>query len=151
MMLRMLALTTLLLGSGAYCADPPGDDKARLEGSWAIQALEVNGNKVPVEDFKSGKEMEARLVIKGGDYLFHLGKDKVAFAHKMNPSATPKEIDLKVVGGPQKGKTYRGIYRLEKDTYTVCRNVEPGKDRPVEFVTKPGSGLMLIVWKRLKA
>jgi uncharacterized protein (TIGR03067 family) len=151
MILRMLALTALLLGSGAYCADPPGDDNARLEGGWVIESLEVNGNKVNVEEFKAGKEMEARLVIKGGDYLFYLGKSKDAYAHKLNPSAAPKEIDLTVRRGPLKGLTYRGIYRLEKDAYTVCRNVEPGKDRPREFATKPGSGLMLIVWKRLKA
>jgi uncharacterized protein (TIGR03067 family) len=150
MILRTLALATLLVGSGAYCAGPPSNDQALLEGTWTIQSLEINGNKVDVEEFKAGKEMEARLVIKGDEYLFYLGKGKDAYAHKLNPSATPREIDLTLASGPQKGQTYRGIYRLEADTYTVCRNVEPGKDRPGEFATKPGSGLMIIVWKRVK-
>jgi uncharacterized protein (TIGR03067 family) len=149
MTLRMIAVAALLLASGASYADPPRNDRELLEGAWALQTLEINGDKIPLEDFQVGKEMEARLVIKGGEYVFHLGKSMEAFTYKTNPAAKPMEIDLTVGSGPQKGQTYRGIYRLEADTYTVCRNVEPGKDRPSGFATKPGSGLMIVVWKRL--
>jgi uncharacterized protein (TIGR03067 family) len=149
MMVRTLALAVLLV-TGAYCAGPASDDRTRLEGTWVLQAVEVNGDKIPLKDIKTGKVLEARLVIKGDQYLFYLGKNKAVFTHKMNPSATPKQIDLTVADGSLKGKTYRGIYRLEKDTYTICRNVEPGKDRPSAFATQPRSGLMMVVWKRLK-
>jgi uncharacterized protein (TIGR03067 family) len=151
MFLRTLVLAALLLGSGAFSADLTSDDKTLLEGTWALQALEINGEKVSITDFQTGKVQEARLVIKGDQYLFYLGKDKVAFMHKMNPAATPKEIDLTVRSGPEKGKAYRGIYKLETDTYTICRNIDLEKARPSEFVTKPRSGLMIVVWKRLKS
>jgi uncharacterized protein (TIGR03067 family) len=68
----------------------------------------------------------------------------------MDPGKTPKAIDLTVTEGPQKGQTFHGIYKLEGDTYSVCPNVEPGKDRPTEFATRPDSGLMLVVWKRVQ-
>jgi uncharacterized protein (TIGR03067 family) len=140
MILRTLGLAALLASS--YFA--ASSEKTSLEGTWALYALEVNGRTVDVKDVR-----DARLVIKGDQYLFRLGKEQLVLTHKMSPSASPRQIDLKVCSGTLKGMTYRGIYRLEANTYTICRHVDPEKDRPTMFATKPGSGLMLVVWKRL--
>ena len=48
-----------------------------------------------------------------------------------------------------KGKTTLSIYEIEGDTLKIC-SVEPGKDRPTEFSSKPGSGHFLRVFKREK-
>ena len=69
---------------------------------------------------------------------------------RLHPGQRPKAIDLTLAAGPDKGKTFLGIYKLEGDTYTICRPVAPGKERPTAFATRPGSGLMLVVWKRQK-
>jgi uncharacterized protein (TIGR03067 family) len=69
----------------------------------------------------------------------------------MDETKTLKTIDMTIVAGKEKGKVYHGIYRLDGDMYTICRNFEPNKDRPTEFATKADSGLMLVVWKRVKA
>jgi uncharacterized protein (TIGR03067 family) len=69
---------------------------------------------------------------------------------RLHPGQRPKAIDLTLAAGPDKGKTFLGIYKLEGDTYTICRPVDPGKERPTAFATRPGSGLMLVVWKRPK-
>jgi uncharacterized protein (TIGR03067 family) len=62
----------------------------------------------------------------------------------MDAANTPKAIDLTVIGGPEEGMTYHGIYKVEGDTYTICRNVAPDKERPTGFVTSPKSGLTLV-------
>ena len=51
--------------------------------------------------------------------------------------------------GPFKGKTTLGIYKLEGDEFTVCF-APPDKDRPKEFTTKSGTGVLVHVWKRQK-
>ncbi len=40
-----------------------------------------------------------------------------------------------------------GIYELEGDRYKVCF-APPGKARPDDFTSKPGTGYILQVWQR---
>jgi hypothetical protein len=51
--------------------------------------------------------------------------------------------------GPEKDKTLRVIYRLDReaDTLTLCWDAQDGKAVPEDFVAKKGSGLMLLVLK----
>jgi uncharacterized protein (TIGR03067 family) len=56
---------------------------------------------------------------------------------------------VSVTEGPDKGKTFLGIYELSGDDYKVCF-APAGKGRPVEFSSKEGSGNILQVWKRGK-
>ncbi len=86
----------------------------------------------------------------GDSYTFRLGDVRLALTFAMDPSKSPRTIDLTVTEGPQKGQTLNGIYKLEGDMYTICRNAEPWKDRPTQFATRPDSGLMLVVWKRVQ-
>jgi uncharacterized protein (TIGR03067 family) len=67
--------------------------------------------------------------------------------YRVDPAQTPREIDIIATTGENEGKTLKGIYRLEKDTLTLCYIV-PDKDRPTQFKSEPGSGVTLTVWKR---
>jgi uncharacterized protein (TIGR03067 family) len=147
----IVAAASLLAAAGARAQGPATTDKDALQGTWRLASVEVNKQAIPLENLKqSNVVVVGTLVIKGDSYTFHLGKDRLEFTFRVDPTKKPKAIDLTVRDGPQKGQTYRGIYKLEGDTYTICRNVEPDKERPTEFVTSPKSGLMLVVWQREK-
>jgi uncharacterized protein (TIGR03067 family) len=137
---------TLFVAAPLAAADKPTqNDKARLQGTWTLVSVEIDKKPLSMDELK-----DARLVVSGDHYSFALGKDRLEITYKMDEGKKPKTIDLTVVEGPEKGKTYHGIYRLESDTYTICRSTEPNKERPTEFATRPGSGLMIVVWKRAK-
>jgi RNA polymerase sigma-70 factor (ECF subfamily) len=143
----LLAVTAGLLLAAAPAAAP--GDRDRLQGAWRLDAVEINGQPVALEKLKSGdKVLVGTLTVAGDSYTFRLGDLRLALTFAVDPTKSPKAIDLTEAEGPQKGRTYHGIYKVEGDTYTICRNVEPGKDRPTEFATRPDSGLMLVVWKR---
>jgi uncharacterized protein (TIGR03067 family) len=143
--------TSLLLAAAPPEKVTSGSDSEKLQGTWLLVSVEINKQPIPLEDLKSGKTVvTAQLVVKGESYLFTLGEERLEMTFKMDPTKTPKAIDMTIVAGPEKGKVHHGIYKLEGDTFTICRYFEPDKDRPTEFGTKPDSGLMLVVWKHCK-
>ena len=50
----------------------------------------------------------------------------------------------------ENGGTFLGIYKLERDTLTVCLGDENDNDRPTEFASKEGTKVMLLVLQREK-
>ena len=54
-----------------------------------------------------------------------------------------------VDNGRFKGKTLKGIYRLEGDKLTISFG-GPGEDRPKAFVSKPGTEYTVAIHKKLK-
>jgi uncharacterized protein (TIGR03067 family) len=147
----LLALVAVLFLAAPAQVRPAQDDRDQLQGTWELAAVEVNQQRLSLKDLKEdGAVMVGTLVVQGNRYSFRLGsKGRLELTCKLYPDAMPKAIDLTVTEGPQKGKIYHGIYRLERDSYTVCRHVEPGKARPISFFTAPDSGRMRVVWKRV--
>jgi uncharacterized protein (TIGR03067 family) len=145
----VLAVAALFTLAAASAADPVKSDQAALQGTWRLFSVEINKEPIPLEDLKEGdKVMPVTLVVKGDSYVCHLGKQSLDLTFKMDPGKTPKTIDMTFVSGPEKDKVLHGIYKLDADTYTVCRHVDPDQPRPTVFETKKDSGLMLVVWKR---
>jgi uncharacterized protein (TIGR03067 family) len=127
-------------GSKGGAAKP---DKEILQGTWKLVALEIDGKQVDVKGLN-----DARLMVKGNEYCFTLGKGHLEMTFTMDQGQQPKVIDLAIAAGPNKGKTYRGIYTLEGDTFKICRHTKPDQERPTEFATRADSGLMVVVWSR---
>ena len=75
-------------------------------------------------------------------------KKAIKFEAKLDPSKSPKEIDITLLEkfGGKDGFRMTGIYKLDGDTLTVCRTVSPDYERPKEF--KVAEGHVLIVFKR---
>jgi uncharacterized protein (TIGR03067 family) len=145
----IVAALALLGVAAARAGGPATTDKDALQGRWRLTSAEINKQVIPRKKLKDGDVgMVGTLTIKGDCYSFRMGKTRLEFTFKVNASTKPRAIDLTVSEGPQKGQTYHGIYKVEGNTYTICRSVEPGKQRPDEFVTRPGSGLMLTRWTR---
>jgi uncharacterized protein (TIGR03067 family) len=143
-LLTVVALA--LLGS----ADPGKDDANKkdlqqMQGDWAAASGVRDGAKVADDEiqviFSTIKGNEATL------YLF----DKAWMEQTFTIDATkkPKTIEMTSIMGPEKGKPMLGVYEIDKNTFKVCL-AEPGKDRPMDFAAKAGSGHMLTVWEREK-
>lgn len=140
--LLMLAVA-LALASTGFGVDGANDKKSELQGFWNVVSLEVNGQALDMDKLK-----EATLIVRGENYSFALGENRLELIHKVDTAKSPKQMDMTVIAGDMKGKTYHAIYELRGDTLTICRNVDPEKARPTKFGSSPNSGLMVIVWQR---
>ena len=146
----MIRAAVLALTAGLSLAAGDGNKKAldmeyaKLEGTWHVLSLEVDGMKIPKETIK-----ESKLIIKGKEFTM---KEKVATykgTFSIDPSKKPKTIDVKFREGPEKGNTSLGIYELDGDDLKLCLSVTT-KERPTEFTAKPKSGHGFEVLKREK-
>jgi len=147
-MKRALLLLTsigLLAASSAFADERKPGGKESLEGTWKLTSVEINAQSLSMEKLQA-----ARLTVKGPKYSLVLDDSRLEMTHVLLADKQPKAMDLTIVEGPEKGMVYYAIYKLEGDTFTVCRNIKPGMDRPAEFATKPDTGLLLGVWKRQK-
>jgi uncharacterized protein (TIGR03067 family) len=118
---------------------------AALQGAWTIAALEVNGVDVPAKKLEG-----TTLTIKGDQYVVTMKDRTFANAIKLDPSKDPKEIDMTPTDGDKKDLVHKGIYRIEKDTFKICRGLNPELARPNQFATWPNTDYFVITWKRVK-
>lgn len=68
---------------------------------------------------------------------------------KLDPSKSPKTIDMTLTEGPNKGAVMLGIYEIDGDTLKACFDPQ-GKKRPTEFKSAPGSAHFLNIHKRIR-
>jgi uncharacterized protein (TIGR03067 family) len=128
------------------------DDKAELEkearkfqGTWTFESSVTGGEELPADRLKMFVvTFEGdKHTVKNGDEVIQVG------TQKLDPSKSPKTIDVTMVDGPQKGTVMLGIYEIDADTLKVCFDPE-GKTRPTEFKSPPGSKNFVNVHKRVK-
>jgi uncharacterized protein (TIGR03067 family) len=142
----MLILSALFLS-------PPTDaaktELARFEGTWQVIGHETEGKPTDEDHWRT-----VQFVFKGDELTF-LGDDvlskKVAKIRLVvDPSTSPRVIDLKIVEGDFKGETLEGVYEIKDDVLRICFRNEEVKNRPLDFSTKAGANLVLFVLKRQK-
>jgi len=143
--LLLLAAIGLCQAAVATADEKNTGPKGPLEGTWKLASVQLNAQPLPME-----KLQDARLVVQGQQYSLALAETRLEMTHKLLSDKRPQAMDLTIADGPDKGKTFQAIYKLEGETLTVCRSIEPGKERPTEFASKPDSGLLLVVWSRSK-
>jgi uncharacterized protein (TIGR03067 family) len=130
-----------------FFAPPPSSDalhaeQKKLDGAWQLVSAEAGGAKMPASQVK-----EFSLTFKGGKFVSRHDKDTKTGAYALDPSKTPRTIDLTPADGPDKGKTWSLIYTLEGDTLRICGR-EVGKPRPDSFDTKDHEDVILMVFRR---
>jgi len=125
---------------------PPKPDQEALQGTWQAVALELNGE---LADARAQAQARTRYTIKGSQWLNGQGGEA---AVTLDPTKTPKEIDIVATGGlgVEKGVTYRGIYQIKGDVLKLCLN-GGNMERPREFTTKPGTPLKVLILNREKS
>jgi uncharacterized protein (TIGR03067 family) len=119
-------------------------DRKQFEGTWRFVSIEVEGTPIPSKLFEEGL-----LTLKGKRFECAVVGTTTHGVFKIDPTPTPKTIDLTFSNGPGKDKTQKGIYQLEGDTQKICF-ARGDQVRPTEFTSKPGSGQMIQVLKREK-
>ena len=144
-------LCTLVLaasgGTGAR-ADGKADVEKELkkfQGTWTFESVEVGGKEALAADFK-GMTVTfegGKFTVKTGDEVIQVGTEK------LDPSKSPKAIDVTMTEGPNKGAVMLGIYKIDGDTLRACFDPE-GKKRPTAFQSAPGSKNFVNVHKRVK-
>jgi len=121
-------------------------DHEQIEGTWRITSLVDNGNKSMEEDAKK------LTVVNGSDGTWSLrdeDKEISKGASTIDPTKKPKTIDFTPTVGEDKGNLHLGIYELGEKARKLCF-ARPGKDRPTEFASKPGSEHILVTFEREK-
>jgi uncharacterized protein (TIGR03067 family) len=135
---------TVLLAASVSAQEALKKELQQFQGTWAIEYVDHDGHKPSPDKIKSMK-----LVI-AGNRLTVQGEKLMQSTIKLDPSKSPKTIDITYDDGPDKGKVLQGIYELNGDGLKLCLS-KPGKERPTQFVSKENSGLVLMVLKRDKS
>jgi uncharacterized protein (TIGR03067 family) len=121
------------------------EEYARFEGTWSFAHVEVDGKKQPEQPFETNKT----IISERGRYVVVQGARVTPGVFKIDPTKSPKQYDFTITGGPAKGRTGPCIYELEGDTFKFASSFT-SNERPADFVSKPGSGIVFEILKREK-
>jgi uncharacterized protein (TIGR03067 family) len=136
-------LPVLLLPFAALQADAAKKELDKLQGTWLMAALDINGKTTPTDQFEG-----TTLTVKGDRYIVKVKDKTFEMLMAIDPTKTPKTIDMSYKEGPKQGQVHKGIYELEGDTFKICRGLNPEHERPIDFTTQPGTDLFVVTWKR---
>lgn len=123
--MRGVFLAAAILVGSTYAAADEADLKI-LEGVYKVEAISKGTVEAP-EDVRNG----VTVTFKGDEMKLSLPKATLTAKIKVDGSKPVKTIDISPAEGPEKGKTFPGIYKIEDGLLTVAFN-EKG-DRPAEF------------------
>lgn len=149
--MRTALLTVCSFASLAILAQAAGQpaqaDRDVLQGVWVAQSAEREGKPAPLEETK-----QLRFTFRG-DQLLVRGNFKddreEECAFTIDPSSSPRRLDMDITP-PKQNQPRPGIYEVKGDELKVCLRISGPQEPPSAFGTKPGSGLILVVFKKQK-
>jgi uncharacterized protein (TIGR03067 family) len=118
------------------------EEYIRFGGAWRFQSMELDGDKLSEDNTGA-----SRLIIQGNRFFAKHGPQWTPGEFKIDPTVTPKTIDVIFSEGDGKSSVLNGIYELTDDTYRVALGTD-GQPRPTQLSSKPGSGNGYQVLKR---
>jgi RNA polymerase sigma-70 factor (ECF subfamily) len=137
--LTLLALGLLVAGDEPKSEDAKKEAEA-LRGTWTFSKMERDGGDLTDQFGGVEVRFEAEKFSSPG----------IEATFTLDPTKTPKAIDISYKEGPAAGQTIKAIYKLEGETLTICRALSQGDERPKEFAAPAGSGRFLFQFKRNK-
>ena len=140
LMLGVFSLCCGLIDQAAlFGADTAQDaavkkDLENFQGVWTVESMDLDGKPLTEEQRK-----KIKLSIKGENFTFDNGSGAEPGSYKIDPSKNPKELNIVISEGQDKGKIYLVIYKFENGKMIQCMQLD-NKKRPTEFTGKAGSG-----------
>jgi uncharacterized protein (TIGR03067 family) len=119
-------------------------DLEKWQGTWQPVSMKNNGKLTGPEGLK-----KIKLTVSGAEYHFQNDTFSEHGLYKFHAAKDPKELDIVVGEGANKGKVYLAIYKVEPDELTICLTTK-NQTRPTEFNGSAGSGCILEIWRRVK-
>ena len=105
-----------------------------LEGEWAFESLEIDGNAMPAAAFGSSK-----MLIDGDRFRMESPEANYEGIFNIDVEQDPAHIDIEFVEGPEAGEWSYGIYTFAGDWLTICLGFT-GSPRPERFATTKDCG-----------
>jgi uncharacterized protein (TIGR03067 family) len=144
-------LVALALIFGAWAVSVSADEQdakkalAELKGTWQLVNEVDAGTPFPADP----KE----VFIFNGESLVNKVDTKVTdeFTLKIDPTKTPKEIDLVPQKDPNKGVPAPAIYKVEGNKLTICVNFTPGAKRPSNFESNNTNRNIILTMQKMDA
>ena len=115
-----------------------------FRGTWTPVSMEMDGKFLSLDRLK-----KVRLTIDGEKFTFETGDDSHDGLYKIDPAKNPRELNIEVTRGDEKGKVYFVIYKFENGKMIQCMHVD-NERRPTQFTGKAGSKNLYEVWRRVK-
>lgn len=151
MRFSLFAGIALSLPASAVASGEAKDEAVKRElramaGTWRPVSAENNGFKASEDDLKGTRrslDADGKWTVRRGDQTILEWKVKA-----LDPTATPRTIDIEVATGSYKGVVYLGIYELDGDTLRICFAMPDRPVRPTEFTAGKGSVRALSAFKR---
>ena len=145
MKLHAAAVLSLVFLLGADSADEAVKrDLENFQGVWTVESMELNGKPLGEE-----RRKKIKLTIKGENFTFDTGADSHEGLYKIDPAKDPKELNITITRGDEKGKVYLVIYKFADDKMIQCMR-QDNKSRPKAFTGAAGTGCDFEIWQRQK-
>jgi uncharacterized protein (TIGR03067 family) len=139
---------SLLLAAMSIAAPVPKEPLKKelgLVGEWKTETFTAAGIDEPKPD-----EPDVSVFDSEGKF-FHRkglkGKMEERGTYTIDKTAEPMTIDLK---SNERGGSWRGIFKIEDDTLTICATFLSDAPRPTTFEAPKDKIQILIVFKRVK-
>jgi uncharacterized protein (TIGR03067 family) len=122
------------------------EDLRKMQGDWAVVEGEQRGTPMAADELKS-----MRFHVSGDQYEFkQAGQSQIEKGSlSVDPSRTPKALDIHIAQGDQAGKLQLGIYQFDGGRLKVCVS-QPGEERPKEFKTTEKQDDAVLIFERPK-
>lgn len=116
----------------------PIDDKAKLQGTWTVEAFEIDGKKLPATDIPLKS-----LIFEAGKLTVKRVDDTKSTTFKLNAAQKPPQIDITPDGADM---VVKFLYQLDGDTLKLYGPKNDTDDRPASYEAAP----LIVTLKREK-
>ncbi len=135
-LLALLGLGLFIAAASAQEAKADPSDGERLSGAWVVESVRVNGR----DDIPTYHAwVDSSFTVEAGVLRFPYfpGGAGKSNAFKIDPAASPKQLDVELLKAPVDGKKtpgfLRAIYKFDGDRLRVTLGVANEEDRPDSF------------------